>query len=69
MPNAERFISSSWPNAVAAKKRFGAPSVVVDFGTAVTFDVIDLRGNYVGGIIAPGLTAMASGVRCCRVDG
>ena len=45
-------------NAVAARKRFGAPVVVVDFGTAVTFDVVDARGNYVGGIIAPGLSAM-----------
>jgi type III pantothenate kinase len=45
-------------NALAARHRFGAPVVVVDFGTAVTFDVVDRRGNYVGGIIAPGLAAM-----------
>ena len=45
-------------NAVAARHHFGAPVVVVDFGTAVTFDVVDRAGNYVGGIIAPGLTAM-----------
>jgi type III pantothenate kinase len=45
-------------NAVAARKHFGAPVVVVDFGTAVTFDVVNARGNYVGGIIAPGLAAM-----------
>jgi type III pantothenate kinase len=45
-------------NAVAARTHFGAPSVVVDFGTAVTFDVIDRKGNYVGGIIAPGLAVM-----------
>jgi len=45
-------------NAVAAKFHFGAPVVVVDFGTAVTFDVVDSKGNYVGGIIAPGLAAM-----------
>jgi type III pantothenate kinase len=45
-------------NAVAAQFHFGAPVVVVDFGTAVTFDVVDSRGNYVGGIIAPGLAAM-----------
>ena len=32
--------------------------VVVDFGTAVTFDVVDSEGNYTGGIIAPGLSAM-----------
>jgi type III pantothenate kinase len=45
-------------NAVAARFRFGAPVVVVDFGTAVTFDVVNSKGNYVGGIIAPGLAAM-----------
>lgn len=45
-------------NAVAARQRFGAPVVVVDFGTAVTFDVVNARGDYVGGIIAPGLAAM-----------
>ncbi|MDR3458955.1 MAG: type III pantothenate kinase [Verrucomicrobiae bacterium] len=47
-------------NAVAAKFRFGAPVVVVDFGTAVTFDVVNARGNYAGGIIAPGLAAMTN---------
>jgi type III pantothenate kinase len=45
-------------NAVAARHHFGVPVVVLDFGTAVTFDVVDRRGNYVGGIIAPGLAAM-----------
>jgi type III pantothenate kinase len=45
-------------NAVAVRQHFGAPSVVVDFGTAVTFDVVDRAGDYVGGIIAPGLAAM-----------
>jgi len=45
-------------NAVAARHHFGAPVVVVDFGTAVTFDVVDRAGNYTGGIIAPGLAAM-----------
>ena len=45
-------------NAIAARKRFGAPVVVVDFGTAVTFDVVNRAGNYAGGIIAPGLAAM-----------
>jgi type III pantothenate kinase len=45
-------------NAVAAHHHFGAPSVVVDFGTAVTFDVVNPSGSYAGGIIAPGLAAM-----------
>ena len=45
-------------NAVAVHHQFGAPAVVVDFGTAVTFDVVNRAGNYAGGIIAPGLAAM-----------
>jgi type III pantothenate kinase len=57
-PRPETIGPDRLANAVAARKRFGAPSVVVDFGTAVTFDVVDVRGRYVGGIIAPGLAAM-----------
>ena len=45
-------------NAVAARHHFGAPVVAVDFGTAVTLDVVDPTGNFIGGIIAPGLAAM-----------
>src|SRR5207237_5139795 len=40
------------------RHHFGSPSVVVDFGTAVTFDVVGAQGDYIGGIIAPGLAAM-----------
>ena len=47
-------------NALAARTFFGAPSVVVDFGTAVTFDVVNAKGDYAGGIIAPGLAAMTT---------
>jgi type III pantothenate kinase len=42
-------------NAVAAYARFGGPLVIIDFGTATTFDVIDRDGNYRGGVIAPGV--------------
>ena len=45
-------------NAMAVVAQYGAPAVVVDFGTAVTFDVVDASRNYIGGIIAPGLSAM-----------
>jgi type III pantothenate kinase len=45
-------------NAIAARHHFGAPVVVLDFGTAVTFDVVNRAGDYAGGIIAPGLAAM-----------
>jgi type III pantothenate kinase len=57
-PNPKSIGQDRLANAVAAQHRFGAPAVVVDFGTAVTFDVIDPKGNYVGGIIAPGLAVM-----------
>ena len=42
-------------NSVAARARYGTPAVVVDFGTATTFDVVDAAGDYVGGAISPGL--------------
>jgi len=45
-------------NAIAASHFYQSPVVVVDFGTAVTFDVVDRNKNYIGGIIAPGLSAM-----------
>ncbi|HXF97308.1 MAG TPA: type III pantothenate kinase [Gaiellaceae bacterium] len=42
-------------NAVAGKARYGAPLVVVDFGTSTNFDVVSPEGEYVGGVIAPGI--------------
>ncbi len=42
-------------NAVAAHKCYPGPMIVIDFGTATTFDVIDAEGNYCGGAIAPGI--------------
>lgn len=42
-------------NGVAAFHRYGGPCIVVDFGTAITFDVISAKGEYLGGVIAPGL--------------
>lgn len=42
-------------NAVAASARYDGPVIVVDFGTATTFDVISAKGQYVGGAIAPGI--------------
>lgn len=45
--------------AVAAKGRYGAPVLVVDFGTATTFNVVNRAGEYVGGAIAPGLNLAA----------
>jgi type III pantothenate kinase len=47
-------------NAAAVAQLYGCPAIVVDFGTAVTFDVVSAGGEYVGGVIAPGLEAMTS---------
>lgn len=47
-------------NAIALTYYYGTPSVAVDFGTAVTFDIVNKMGNYAGGIIAPGLATMTT---------
>jgi type III pantothenate kinase len=47
-------------NAVAVTELYGFPAIVVDFGTAVTFDIVSSRRNYIGGVIAPGLEAMTN---------
>jgi type III pantothenate kinase len=60
-------------NAVAAFERYGGPCIVVDFGTATTFDVISAAGEYLGGAIAPGLGISADALftraaRLGRID-
>lgn len=60
-------------NAVAAVARHGAPVIVLDFGTATTFDVVGPGGEYLGGVIAPGLgisaeALFAKAARLHRVD-
>ena len=60
-------------NSVAAKARFGAPVIVVDFGTSTNFDVVSSAGEYVGGVLAPGIeTSMdalfARAARLVRVE-
>jgi len=42
-------------NSVAARERHGAPVIVVDFGTSTNFDIVSRAGEYVGGVIAPGV--------------
>ncbi len=46
-------------NAVAAYEKYGGPCIVVDFGTAITFDAISRQGDYLGGVIAPGIGVSA----------
>jgi type III pantothenate kinase len=60
-------------NAVAAYAKYGGPCVVVDFGTATTFDVISSAGEYLGGIICPGIQISADALfqraaRLRRID-
>jgi type III pantothenate kinase len=60
-------------NGVAAFARYGGPCIVVDFGTATTFDVISVKGEYLGGVIAPGLAISAEALfaraaKLSRVD-
>jgi type III pantothenate kinase len=47
-------------NSAAVAELYGFPAVVVDFGTAVTFDIVSARRTYIGGVIAPGLEAMTN---------
>src|SRR5436309_631662 len=42
-------------NAVAAAERYGEPCIVVDFGTSTNFDVVSADGEYIGGVLAPGI--------------
>jgi type III pantothenate kinase len=60
-------------NCVAAFERFGGPTIVVDMGTATTFDAISKKGEYIGGAIAPGLGISAEALfsraaRLSRID-
>ena len=60
-------------NSVAAYEKFGGPCIVVDFGTATTFDVVSKNGEYLGGVITPGIGVSADALfartaRLPRVD-
>ena len=60
-------------NSVAARERYGAPVIVVDFGTSTNFDVVSPEGEYVGGVLAPGIeismdALFARAARLVKVD-
>jgi type III pantothenate kinase len=60
-------------NSVAARERYGAPVIVVDFGTSTNFDVVSAEGEYVGGVIAPGIeismdALFARAARLVKID-
>lgn len=53
--NPEQVGADRIVNAAAVHQLYGGPAIVIDFGTATTFDVISRQGNYIGGSIAPGI--------------
>jgi type III pantothenate kinase len=59
-PNPKRIGADRLANAAAVAALYGCPAIVVDFGTAVTFDIISADRKYIGGVIAPGLEAMTN---------
>ncbi len=59
-PEPETIGADRLANAAAVAELYGAPAIVVDFGTAVTFDVVSREKDYIGGVIAPGLEAMTN---------
>ena len=57
-PKPETIGTDRLANAVALAHMHGAPGIVIDFGTAVTFDILSADSHYIGGVIAPGLRLM-----------
>jgi type III pantothenate kinase len=57
-PEPSKIGADRLANTVAVTARYGSPAIVVDFGTAVTFDIVSEKGSYQGGVIGPGLAAM-----------
>jgi type III pantothenate kinase len=57
-PSKKQIGADRLANAVGVAKLYGSPAIVVDFGTAVTFDIVNGRSEYVGGVIAPGLASV-----------
>ena len=59
-PNPKTIGADRLANAAAVAALYGSPAIVVDFGTAVTFDIVSAKRKYIGGVIAPGLEAMTN---------
>jgi type III pantothenate kinase len=59
-PNPKGIGADRLANASAVAALYGCPAIVVDFGTAVTFDIVSPQRKYIGGVIAPGLEAMTN---------
>src|SRR4051812_37270838 len=59
-PNPKTIGADRLANAAAVAALYGCPAIVVDFGTAVTFDIVSAQRKYIGGVIAPGLESMTN---------
>jgi len=59
-PNPKTIGADRLANAAAVAALYGCPAIVVDFGTAVTFDIVSVQRKYIGGVIAPGLESMTN---------
>jgi len=59
-PNPKKIGADRLANAAAVAAIYGCPAIVVDFGTAVTFDIVSAQRKYIGGVIAPGLESMTN---------
>ena len=59
-PRPETIGADRLANAVAVTQLYRTPAIVIDFGTAVTFDIVSAERAYIGGVIAPGLEAMSN---------
>lgn len=59
-PNPKTIGADRLANAAAVAALYGSPAIVVDFGTAVTFDIVSAQRKYIGGVIAPGLESMTN---------
>jgi type III pantothenate kinase len=73
MENPKEVGADRLVNAVAAHERYRSPCIVVDFGTATTFDAVSMDGDYMGGVIAPGIeistrALFSAAARLSRVD-
>lgn len=71
LPHPEAVGADRIANAVEARRLYGAPAIVVDFGTATNIDVVDPEGAFVGGVIAPGIMLSANALfsRASKLSG
>lgn len=62
MENHKEIGADRIANAVSAINKFGSPCIVIDFGTATTFDIVNKKSEYIGGVICPGVNIAVAGL-------